>query len=606
MTVAAGATTEVTFDPASEPGLTFASPRLWWPAKLGAQNMYELDLQLVAAGTVLHEQKTPFGIREITSSLSNGSRLFAINGKPIFIRGGGYTPDILYRQDPARQEAELAYAVDLNLNTVRLEGKLENEHFFDVADQLGILVMPGLMCCDYWQDSPNWQPSDFTVSAESVHDQAMRLRKHPSVLTFLYGSDTAPVAQAEQGYLDALNDAGWPNPIQAAAAEPSQTPASGPTGYKMNGPYDYEPPIYWYTDTKYGGAFGFATEISPGTDVPPVESLDAMLGSGHSWPIDDVWNYHVGAKSPFLDMGNYINALNGRYGAASGEDDFAEKSQLTAYESLRAMFEAYSRNKYSSATGVIQWMLNNAWPGLNWHLYDYYLRPGGAYFGAKKGNEYLHVQYSYDDGSIVVVNHQYAAFPGVTATATLFDQTSAQVFTNSATLDVPEDSSTKTSIALPTMSASSAVYFLDLELADGTGAPVSSNFYWLTPTPDVMGKADPSSAWYFLPIATFADFTSLSSMAKVTLTGTKTTSQSGGTAQTSVTLKNTSSTIAFFTRAQVLAGGSEILPVLWDDNYVSILPGATKTVTATYASALANGQPVTVAVSGWNVNAAQL
>ena len=88
------------------------------------------------------------------------------------------------------------------------------------------------------------------------------------------------------------------------------------------------------------------------------------------------------------------------------------KSQLMAYESLRAMFEAYGRNKYTSATGVIQWMLNNAWPGLNWHLFDYYLRPGGSYFGAKKGNEFLHVQYSYDDQSIVVVNHEYQASPG--------------------------------------------------------------------------------------------------------------------------------------------------------------------------------------------------
>jgi exo-1,4-beta-D-glucosaminidase len=306
-----------------------------------------------------------------------------------------------------------------------------------------------------------------------------------------------------------------------------------------------------------------------------------------------------------MDLGNYTNALTGRYGAASGEADFALKSQLTAYESLRAMFEAYGRNKYTAATGVIQWMLNNAWPGLNWHLFDYYLRPGGAYFGAKKGNEYLHVQYSYDDQSVVVQNHQYKGFTGLKATATLYDATSAQVFTGTATLDVTPDSSTKTTITVPLMGSPSGVYFLDLELVDSNGTPVSSNFYWLTPTPDVMGAADPSVAWYFEPIATFADFTPLGALAKVTLGGTKTSQQTGGQATTSVTLKNTSSTIAFFTRVQVLAGGSEILPVLWDDNYVSILPGATKTVTATYPSALATGG-VSVAVSGWNVNAGTL
>ena len=73
-----------------------------------------------------------------------------------------------------------------------------------------------------------------------------------------------------------------------------------------------------------------------------------------------------------------------------------------------------------------------------------------------------------------------------------------------------------------------------------------------------------------------------------------------------MTLTNPSSSIAFFTRVQVLAGGNEILPVLWSDNYVSLLPGATKTVTATYASALAAGGGVTVAIGGWNVSAGQL
>src|SRR5438105_8380378 len=73
------------------------------------------------------------------------------------------------------------------------------------------------------------------------------------------------------------------------------------------------------------------------------------------------------------------------------------------YEVQRAMFEAYAGNRYTS-TGVIQWMLNNAWPSLIWHLYDYYLLPAGGYFGTKIACEPLHVQYSYDDRSVVVVN----------------------------------------------------------------------------------------------------------------------------------------------------------------------------------------------------------
>lgn len=608
VTLGAGQTTDVAFDKAGFPQLSLASPRLWWPAKLGRQDLYTLDLQFVVNGSVEHEQKVRFGVREITSTLSNDSRLFSINGKPIFVRGAGYTPDILYRQDPARQASELGYVLDLGLNTVRLEGKLENENFFTVADELGVLVMPGLMCCDYWQDSQDWRPGDFTVAADSVHDQAMRLRKHPSVLTFLYGSDTAPVPQAEQAYVAALESASWPNPVQAAAApDMNPNPASGPTGYKMNGPYDYVPPIYWYTDTMNGGAFGFATEIGPGAAVPPIESLQAMLGPTDLWPIDSMWNFHAGARDPFTNIDNFTNALSNRYGAASGVDDFSSKSQLMAYESLRAMFEAYGRNKYSSATGVIAWMLNNAWPGLIWHLYDYYLRPGGAYFGAKKGNELLHVQYSYDDESVVVLNHSYAPVQGAKVTATLWDLHAAQVFSQTATLDLPADSVEKTTIAIPTSAQSSAVCFLDLELTDGTGKAMSSNFYWLTPRPDVMADPDPGTGWYIEPIATYADFTALASLPSVTLSGQASTQTSGATSTTAVTLHNSSRDMAFFTRVQVLSSsGTEILPVLWDDNYVSIPPGASKTVTATYASALAGTGAPAVKVSGYNVMALRL
>jgi exo-1,4-beta-D-glucosaminidase len=603
ITISAGGTTEASFDPTKFPQLVLASPRLWWPAKLGAQELYTLDLRFVVQGSTSHEQRIPFGVREITSSLSGGSRLFTINGKPIFVRGAGYTPDILYRQDPVRQAAELTYVLDLGLNTVRLEGKFENETFFNLADQMGVLVMPGLMCCDYWQNSQNWKAGDFTIAADSVHDQAMRLRKHPSVLTFLYGSDQAPVPQAEQGYVTALQSASWPNPVQSAAAPDSNTnPASGPTGYKMNGPYDYVPPIYWYTDKMYGGAFGFATEIGPGAAVPPVESLQAMLGPSDQWPIDSVWDLHAGARDPFTNIDNFTNALTQRYGAATGVDDFASKSQLMAYESLRAMFEAYGRAKYSSATGVIAWMLNNAWPGLIWHLYDYYLRPGGAYFGAKKGNELVHVQYSYDDQSVVVLNHSYAGVSAAKVTATLWDEGATQVFTKSTTLDIAADSSSKTTITVPTSAQTCAVCFLDLELEDAGGKPLSSNFYWLTPKPDVMAAPDPSTSWYIQPIATYADFSSLASLPAATLSGHKSTTTSGTTSTTTVTLQNTSTAMAFFTRVEVLSGaGTEILPVLWDDNYVSIPPGASRTVTASYS-----GTGATVKVSGYNLAPMQL
>ena len=97
------------------------------------------------------------------------------------------------------------------------------------------------------------------------------------------------------------------------------------------------------------------------------------------------------------------------------------------YEGIRAMFEAYSRNKYTS-TGVIQWMLNNAWPSNIWHLYDYYLRPGGGYFGAKRAMESLHPLYSYDDHSVYVVNSRYRDARGLKLTTKVYNLDASEKF----------------------------------------------------------------------------------------------------------------------------------------------------------------------------------
>ena len=173
-------------------------------------------------------------------------------------------------------------------------------------------------------------------------------------------------------------------------------------------------PSFWYLDTRHGGAFGFNTETSPGPAIPPVASLRRMLPPDHLWPIDSVWEYHAGGMSHTLNV--FTEALNERYGPAKSVEEYSLKAQLQAYEAHRAMMEAYGRNKYTS-TGIIQWMLNNAWPGMIWHMYDWYLRPAGSYFGVKKACEPLHVQYSYDDRSIVVVNSYYQPFANLKVTA---------------------------------------------------------------------------------------------------------------------------------------------------------------------------------------------
>jgi exo-1,4-beta-D-glucosaminidase len=552
-----------------------ASPRLWWPTLTGPQNLYPLELQFDVAGKTSDTAHIDFGIREITSELNNGHRLFRINGKNILIRGAGYTFDMLLRSTPEHQEAELRYVKDMNLNAVRFEGKLEDEHFLELCDRMGILVLAGWCCCDHWEKWKDWDAEDETIAADSLRDQLRRLAAHPSVFDWLYGSDNPPPEKIEKIYLDVIKEVEWPNPVQSSATA-KKTPA-GNTGVKMEGPYEYVPPSYWLLDTKAGGAHGFATEISPGPAPPPIESLRRMLPADNLWPISAAWDYHAGGGQ-FKNIKVFTEALDKRYGPSKSAEEFARKSQIQAYEGERAMFEAYGRNKYT-ATGVIQWMLNNAWPGLIWHLYDWYLRPGGGYFGAKKACEPLHVQYSYDDRSIVVVNSYYTESANMKVVAEVYNFDMSVKFARDVKVDAAPDSATRV-LTLPEIPGLSPVWFLNLKLEDPSDDVVSENFYWFSTKPETLEWE--KGNWYTTPTKTFADYTALQSLPPAPLK-VQATSKPGST---TVTVTNPGKTLAFAVRLKLArdTDKEEVLPVLWEDNYFALLPGQSRQITATYAA----------------------
>jgi exo-1,4-beta-D-glucosaminidase len=269
-----------------------------------------------------------------------------------------------------------------------------------------------------------------------------------------------------------------------------------------------------------------------------------------------------------------------------------------AYEGERAMFEGYARNKYRSG-GVIQWMLNNAWPSLIWHLYDYYLRPGGGYFGAKQGAAPLHALYGYDDRAVWVANHGNAV-RGVTLRVRLLDLASATRFTRDTVLDLPADSSIRV-LAIPELPGLSSTYFLDLRLVAAGGEALSTNFYWLSTKTDELDFD--KSTWFMTPARSYADFTGLGTLPAARVTAGVRFEQQGPEEVARVTLSNPGAAMAFFLRLQVVTapGGEEILPVLWQDNYLSLLPGESREVTARYRPAGGPEGRRALVVSGWNV-----
>jgi exo-1,4-beta-D-glucosaminidase len=600
VTLAPHETKAVSFTPARFPQLQLRNPRLWWPAGMGAQNLYELRMEFTVGSAVSDRETTQFGVREITSELdAQQRRFFRVNDRRVLIRGGGWAGDAMQRPDPERQEDEIKYVRDMGLNAIRLEGKLESDHLFDLADRYGILVLAGWCCCDQWELWDKWDAEDTEVAALSQHDQIMRLRNHPSLLVWLNGSDGPPPAAVEQRYIDVLQACQWPNPyLSSAAAKP--TKVSGPSGVKMTGPYDWVAPSYWLLDTKNGGAHGFNTETSPGPAIPPVSSLRKFIPPEHLWPIDDVWLYHAGGGQ-FKTLDIFNKAMEKRLGPARSLDDYVLKSELMAYDGERAMFEAYGRNR-QQAGGVIQWVLNNAWPSLIWHLYDYCLLPAGGYFGTKKACEPVHVQYAYDDRSIVVVNSTGATLRGLRVTTIVRHLSMKRYAQFEDTVDVPPDSA-QVVRTFPEFKDISPTYFVKLALSDASGQLLSDNFYWLSTRQDVPDF--PKSTWYYTPLTAYADLTALKSLTPAKLEVSAHTERRGAEETLRVRLMNPQPPLAFFVRLHLTRGvdGADLLPVIWQDNYVSLLPAEQRELTATYRVKDLHGASPVLNVSGWNVAA---
>ena len=369
---------------------------------------------------------------------------------------------------------------------------------------------------------------------------------------------------------------------------------SGPSAVKMNGPYDYVTPDYWYLDTKNGGAFGFNTETGPGPQPPPLESLQRMIPADHLWPIDSFWNFHC-CRGSFGKLDRYWNAFTNRYGAVASVEEFAFKSQAANYEAMRAMYEAFAVN-LPHTTGIIQWMLNASWPKLYWQLYDYYLTPGGAFFGAKRGASPVAVIYNYGDKGIYLVN-QTGKDPGnCRTTITVYDLNSKKILEQTVTNASAAYGSQKI-FDLSSLVSETPVYFLDLHSQSDDTRADANNFYWLSTKPDVLDED--KSEWFVTPNKSFADFTALDQLpeAKVRSIFSFKSAASGTDAE--VALTNTGDTLAFFIEMRIVGLKSQqsLTPVFWDDNYISLPPHTKKIFHAHFP----DDETPELKLQGWNV-----
>ncbi len=409
-------------------------------------------------------------------------------------------------------------------------------------------------------------------------------------------------------YRRILDELHWQNPTVDTVSSFNKD-ASGKIvwdGIRMEGPYSWRPPAYWFSG-RYKGSIGSCAEQGDNESIPVYESLKKFIPAEKLWPINDWWFYHAGSAEGNTTLANITKAVDKRYGPSNSAAEFSEKAQMAHYENTRAQFESFAASGWEDHKMTLYWMLNSHWPSFFGHIIDYYLDPGGAYFGAKKGLRPVSIVYDYyatgdkSTAKIHVVNQTLKPLTNLSASVEFINLDGAVKYTNKKDHLEAGSLSSVLGMEVPRVQGLTSAFFVHCQLKDGAGHLLADNVYWQSTTDDDLGPPKNDNA-FALSQEIWADLTALNHMetVEVGLAGTK--READGWVNVSVTLTNRSKSPAFFLRAAVVDGaeGGEILPVTWDDNYVTIFGGESKSLQARYRASDAAGATPFLRVEGHN------
>ena len=577
VTLEAGQTRILTLTPQQAALLHIDHPRVWWTHDLGTPELYTLSARVESEDGLSDRRDVTFGIRKIESRLTEKNyRQFTLNGKDILLKGAGWTDDIFLRDTPESIERQVRYVMDMHLNTIRFEniwGK--DDTVYDCCDRLGVLAIAGFSCQWEWEaycglpEKNGYgcinDPQTEAIAAGYFRDQVIRLHNHACLAGWLTGSDCIPNPELEAKYLEIYRGQDYRPYINSAQNRRSSL--SGWSGAKMQGPYDYVASNYWYQDRRAGGAYGWNTETGIGANLPQLGSLRRMIPEERLWPLSEDWDFHCTASGAMNKIRVLQQTVSGLYGGSDSLEDFVRKAHAVDYDGTRAMFEAF-RVRLPQTTGIIQWMLNSAWPSLYWQLYDWYGVPTAGYYGARKGCEPRQLLFDYEDRKVWAVNESPDETPfEMVATVKVFDGNSRLIHQERKTIRAAYRE------VVPVFDLGrfdGQPHFVALILETPDGNPVADNFYAL-PAQDCELQWDRTN-WYTTPILSYADlgfvFNQGTCDIRMEVSGKR------------VTLTNGSDVIAPINILQALdAEGKLVVPARWSDNFFPLLPGQSKTVT---------------------------
>jgi beta-galactosidase/beta-glucuronidase len=576
----AHATKVVVLDSVSTPQLKIKNPKLWWPNGYGPQNLYPVHLAYETGGVVSDARDFNIGIRKITYTVPDTENLtLSVNGVRVVCKGGCWGMDEAMKRIPReRLEAQVRMHQQANYTMIRnWVGQSTSEDFYELCDQYGILLWD-----EFFQpnpgDGPN--PTDLETYLANCREKIVRFRNHPSIAVWCGRNEGRPPENINNG-LQKLMDELEP----ARHYQPSSTDGHG---VHSGGPYRWRTPQEYYSVDA-----PFKTEIGS-VSVPTLEAVQAMMPQKDWETINDDWVEHdLGRGAQAGDV--YPGELNRRYGQALNLADFVRKAQLANYEAFRSMYEGRFARLFQPVAGVLTWMSNPAQPSFVWQLYSWDLEPNSSLFAARKACEPVHIMFNESvskkrgdgGGQVQVINNLGTPLAGATASIAVYNLDGSVACQREIKVEAPASAATDVGdLALP--AALSKVYFIRLKLLDAAGQIISENFYW---------RGAPSQE---------DDLQDLQKLSVVKLQATVKRHDAGGKCLLDVTLQNPSEKVALMTHLQLRrkSSGERVLPVYHSDNYISLPPQESKTVTIEAASADLHGDQPLVVLDGWNVDVA--
>ena len=508
---------------------------------------------------------------------------------------------MLFKRDPARDAAIISYVKDLGLNLVRWELKIADDTMIERADREGIPIMLGWMCCMQWEHWDLWSAEDQWVARASLRARLRELRAHPSVVIWANGSDSLPPDSVLNDYHQIEKELHWQDAIVDTVAERNRFWS----GIHMVGPYVWRPPYYWFSE-RYGPARGSSAEEGDNETIPPLETLKKFIPADKLWPPNDYWYFHAGGnEGGNSTLANIRRALDHRYGPSNNVEDLAKKAQLAHYEDVRAQYETYATH-WTNRKMLMHWMMNTPWPSFFGHIFDSYFKQGGGYFGAKKAMQPLAVIWDYyatgdrSTGHVYAVNLTPQPVHGKVSIS-FYDLEGNVKYSNATTVEVAADSSV-VAMSVPRVSGLSTAYFVRCQFTGPEGSLLAQNAYWESITDDDLGS--PSNDDQFTTkLEKWADLTSLDHMPPVNLKVGGSLSRSAEEQTATITLANNSNHVAFFVRVELTRGrdGEEILPIVYDDNYVTLFPHESRVITAKFQLTELGGGSTALRIEGYNV-----